>query len=81
MELLDENITTLSMLATKFALSFSNISSVLVGIDRLKYLQQAVEAANGDYLDSRKKALAKKLAFPQPEFLDLHKWDKKGWLK
>ena len=80
-ELLDENNPTLSMLATKFALSFSQVSSVLVGIDRMAYLHQAVETASGHYLDSRTLAQAKKLAFPDPEFLDLPKWDRMGWLK
>jgi 1-deoxyxylulose-5-phosphate synthase len=80
-ELLEKNNPTLSTLATKFALSFSQVSSVLVGIDRMAYLQQAIETANGHYLDSRTLAQAKKLAYPDPEFLDLPRWDRMAWLK
>jgi len=81
LDLLDNNITTLSALATKFALSFSEISSVLVGIDRMKYLQQAIETANGNYLNSRTLAQAKELVYPEPDFINLKEWDQKGWLK
>ncbi|MCK5739394.1 aldo/keto reductase, partial [bacterium] len=80
-ELLTENIPTLSKLATKFALSFSEVASVLVGIDRMEYLEQAVDTADGKYLDADALARAKELAFPEPEFLDLPKWDREGWLR
>ena len=80
-ELFDESIPTLSTLATKFALSFPQVSSVLVGIARMDYLQNSVDTANGNYLDATKIARAQELAFPDPEFLDLPKWDRRGWLK
>ena len=79
-ELLTATIPTLSKLATKFALSFSEVASVLVGIDRMEYLEQAVDTADGNYLDADTLARTKKLAFPDPEFLDLPKWDREGWL-
>ncbi|MBN1352763.1 aldo/keto reductase [candidate division KSB1 bacterium] len=81
LELLNARIPTLSNLATKFALSFPQVSSVLVGIDRLAYLQGAVAAADGHYLDSDALARAQELAFPDPEFVDLPAWDRVGWLK
>ncbi len=79
-ELLDGSME-LSGLATKFALSFPEVSSVLVGIDRVEYLHKSLEAANGNYLDDKTLLRAKELAYPDPDFLDLPEWDKKGWLR
>jgi 1-deoxyxylulose-5-phosphate synthase len=79
--LMDESINELPALAIKFALSFKEVSSVLVGIDRLEYLQQSLETSDGLYLDDKKLANAKALRYPDPEFLDLPKWDRMGWLK
>jgi len=80
-ELLEETGYDLPTLAMKFALSFPQISSVLVGIDRKEYLDQSLEAANGIYLDDEKMERAKQLAYPDPSFLDLPYWDKMNWLK
>lgn len=70
----------LPALALKFALSFEEVSSVLVGIDKDDYLSHALQAGNGDYLDKEELYLAKELAYPDPEFINLPLWDKKGWL-
>ena len=80
-ELLKDTGFSLPMLATKFALSFSEISSVLVGIDRKEYLAQSLETANGIYLKGELMSRAKQMAFPTPDFLNLHHWDKMNWLK
>jgi aryl-alcohol dehydrogenase-like predicted oxidoreductase len=80
-ELLSESIPDLPTLATKFALSFEQVSSVLVGIDRLEYLQKSLAAANAIYLDKKTLVRAKELGYPNPQFLDLVKWDKFGWLR
>jgi len=80
-DLLDENHPTLSQLATRFALSFPEVSTVLVGIDRMEYLEQAVATATGHYLDAATRARAESLAVPEPDFLDLLKWDREGWLR
>ena len=80
-ELLFESRFDLSTLASKFALSFDVVSSVLVGIDRLEYLHKSLAAADGLYLDQKIMARAKELCYPEPEFLDLPLWDRKGWLK
>jgi len=80
-ELLEGTAFNLSTLATKFALSFPEVSSILVGIDRPEYLHKSLEAANGVYLDNAKLKRAKELAFPDPEFLNLPYWDKMNWLK
>ena len=72
---------SLPMLATKFALSFPEISSILVGIDREEYLEQSVEAANGVYLDNDMMKEARQSAFPDADFLNLHHWSKMNWLK
>ena len=78
--LMEDTNTDLAKLATKFALSFNEISSILVGIDRVEYLNKSVEAANGDYLDKKNLLRATRLSYPAPEFLNLHHWDKMGWL-
>ncbi len=79
-ELLNATALDLPTLATKFALSFEHVSSVLVGIDRMAYLQKALAAANGVYLDEKTLARARELRYPDPPFLDLPKWDRMGWL-
>ena len=80
-EILAETGWTLSALATKFALSFAQVASVLVGIDRMAYLQQALATANGQYLDAAALAGVQALKFPDPAFIDLPHWDRMGWLK
>jgi aryl-alcohol dehydrogenase-like predicted oxidoreductase len=72
---------SLSTFATRFALSFSQVSSILVGIDKFSYLQQSLAAANGQYFDSEILEQVKGLAYPEPAFIDLPYWDKQGWLK
>lgn len=76
--MLDVNLSTL---ATRFALSFPQVSAILVGIDKLNYLKQSVAAANGQYLSVELLKQAKSLAYPDPVFLDLPEWDRQGWLK
>lgn len=80
-DFLDETSPTLSVLATKFALSFDQVSSVLVGIDRPEYLYQAATTADGSYLDEAALARLQALSFPDPEFIDLRVWDRMGWLR
>jgi len=70
----------LPSLAIKFALGFKEVSSVLVGIDKESYLLHALAAGNGKYLNPEELEKAKGLAFPDPEFINLPLWDKKGWL-
>ena len=80
LSLVQGNIKTLSELATKFILSIKDVTSVLVGIDKSEYLQSALEVADGNYLDEKILEKAKELAYPDPEFLNLPIWDRKGWL-
>lgn len=80
-DLLTEDIAEISTLATKFALSFAGVSSVLVGIDRSEYLDKAIVSLSGRLLNDDELARAKSLAYPKPGFLDLPYWDKMGWLK
>lgn len=80
-ELLEDSSYNLSTLATKFALSFPEVSTILIGIDRMEYLTQSLEAANGIYLDKAKLSRAKQLSYPDPKFLNLPYWDKMNWLK
>ena len=79
-ELLNDDIRTLSDLATKFVLSFDEISSVLLGIDKPEYLESALKVVDGNYLDKATLAKAVKLEYPEQDFLNLPKWDRLGWL-
>lgn len=78
--LLSDGIPEISALATKFALSFAEVSAVLVGIDRSEYLDKALSAVSGKLLDEAQLSEAKALSYPDPGFLDLPKWDRLGWL-
>ncbi len=79
-ELVGDDVVDLPTLAVKFALSFHAVSSVLVGIDRLEYLASSLAAADGQYLNPTLLERAQKLAYPDPAFLDLPRWEKLGWL-
>lgn len=78
--LLDSSYPDLPALAIKFALSFPDVTSVLVGIDRPEYLSRSLQAANGPYMDNKTISRARQLAYPEPGFLNLAEWSKKGWL-
>ncbi len=80
-EILTKEISEISVLATRFALSFNEVASVLVGLDRSEYLDKALFAVSGKLLDKIVFSNAKNLAYPDPDFLDLPKWDRMGWLK
>ena len=71
----------LAALATRFALSFSETASVLVGIDKQEYLEQSLAAGNGPALDKSVQEEIIHLAYPDPAFIDLPNWDRQGWLK
>jgi aryl-alcohol dehydrogenase-like predicted oxidoreductase len=71
---------SLPALATQFALSFSQVSAILVGIDKMAYLQESVEVAKGEYLKQETLQQVKDLAYPDPDFINLPLWDKEGWL-
>ena len=70
----------LAALAMKFALSSKQVSSVLVGIDRLEYLENSIGVADGNYLNREQLQRAKELQYPDIGFLDLVKWEREGWL-
>lgn len=67
--------------AVKFALSYPQVSAVLIGIDKMEYLVNAINVADGKYFNMAELTLAKELQFPQPDFLNLHQWSVNGWLK
>ena len=79
-ELLTPDLPDLSTLAVRFVASFPEVSSLLVGIDKLAYMHQSLAAVNGLHLDFETMARAKSLAYPDPRFLDLPHWDRMGWL-
>lgn len=79
-ELIKGDIASLSTLATKFAASFDEISSVLVGIDKLEFLKEALQNFDGKYLKDSDFVKAKSLNFQDQSFLNLAQWDKNGWL-
>ena len=80
-ELLTDEIPEISTLATKFALSFKQVSAVLVGIDRSEYLNKALHSVDGRLLNAAELSESKALVYPDPSFLDLPQWDRLGWLK
>ncbi len=68
-------------LAVKFALSFPQVATVLVGIDKMEYLEKALSVADGNYFNKKELQTAKDLKYSDPEFLNLHNWSVNGWLK
>ena len=78
--LLDGEFQDLPSLALKFALSFSQVSSVLIGMDRMEYLYKSLAAADGKYMNQERLQTACELAYPVPDFLNLPHWDRMGWL-
>ena len=79
--LLDRTNLSLPEIAIKFGLSYSEVSSVLVGLDKMIYLEQTLKAANGIYLNEEALKSANDLSYPDPGFLNLPYWDKMNWLK
>lgn len=71
----------LPVLAVKFSLSFPQVASVLIGIDKMKYLDDALLMADGNYFNQEELSMAKNLKYPRPDFLNLHTWSVNGWLK
>ncbi len=80
LQIIDNNESELPRLATRFALSFPEVSSVLVGIDRKEYLFAALQSAEGSALDSETLHTLRKSPYPDPDFINLAVWDRKGWL-
>lgn len=80
MHMVKNGVESLAELAIKFVLSFHGISSVLIGIDKIEYLENALRVFSGNDLDEQIILEAKALAYPDPEFLDLPMWDRNGWL-
>jgi aryl-alcohol dehydrogenase-like predicted oxidoreductase len=79
--LVSQDYNDLPTAATKFALSFDEVSSVLVGMDKMEYLHKALQAADGNYFANETLQTSKQLAYPEPDFLNLHQWNVNGWLK
>ena len=71
---------TLAEFATRFAMSKLGVTSVLIGIDRPEYLEQALRMAKAGSLAAAELAVAEGLAYPDPAFIDLHHWAEQGWL-
>jgi aryl-alcohol dehydrogenase-like predicted oxidoreductase len=80
-KLLDGHYYNLPALATKFALSFPEVSAVLIGIDKKKYLEEALGTVDGVYLDKETLKQLGEMAYPDPEFINLPYWDKMNWLR
>lgn len=78
--LLGDKFPDLPTMATKFALSFPGVSAVLIGMDKMEYLHNALQTADGNYMDQEELQNAQKLAYPDPTFLNLPHWHKMGWL-
>jgi len=70
----------LARAATQYILGLPGISSVLLGIDRVEYLQQAVATTAAVPMSNGTRHAWDALPYPDPDFLDLPAWDRKGWL-
>jgi len=66
--------------ATKFALKYPQVSSVLVGIDKEEYLYASLRNLEGRELSDELFVWSKNMQYPDPSFLNLAEWDRKGWL-
>ncbi len=66
--------------ATKFALKHPQVSSVLVGIDKEEYLYASLHNLEGTELSEALFTQSKRMQYPDPSFLNLAEWDRKGWL-
>ena len=80
LQLLNDHIKMLSELAIRFVLSCKGVSSVLIGIDKSIYLESALTTLQKGKLNHQLVKKIKGLAYPDPTFLNLPKWDRKGWL-
>ncbi len=72
--------TGLALAATQYILGLPGIASVLLGIDRFAYLEQALAAAGAPPLPASVRQAWDALPYPDPEFLNLPAWDRNGWL-
>ncbi|MEC3878593.1 aldo/keto reductase [Parapedobacter sp. 10938] len=70
----------LAEMATKFALDVPQVSAVLVGIDRMDYLQEALAVANGKEMPAALHGALASLAYETPDFINLHHWKQQGWI-
>lgn len=77
---LNEEIPDLPTLAVKFALSFDQISSVLIGMDKQEYLKKSLAIADNSYFDKPLLSSLTKMAYPDPTFINLPYWSRMGWL-
>ncbi|MBD1432912.1 aldo/keto reductase [Sphingobacterium sp. DN00404] len=66
--------------ATKFALKHPQVSSVLVGIDKEEYLHASIRNLEGNALSNELFKESQQMKYPDPSFLNLAEWDRKGWL-
>lgn len=71
---------TLPRMASKFALQFPEVSGVLVGIDRMEYLNAALDVGDGVALPKVLFDDLRGMAFENPSFLNLHHWKQQGWI-
>lgn len=72
--------TDLETIAMKFALASLEVSTVLVGIDQMSYLEKALKVTNSDSISSELFSKLQGMKYPDPAFLDLVKWEKMKWL-
>jgi aryl-alcohol dehydrogenase-like predicted oxidoreductase len=70
----------LAEFATRYAMSKCGVSTVLVGIDRFEYLDQALAMGEAGALTPEQLALGDSMVFPDPNDIDMPGWHAKGWL-
>lgn len=74
------NRWSLAMMATKFALHFKQVSAVLIGIDRIDYLNAALAVSEGDPIGDDVTQSLVEMAYDDPAFINLHQWKQQGWI-
>ena len=73
-------IIGLATAATQYILGLPGVSSVLLGIDRFTYLEQALATVAAPTMPVATRRAWDALTYPDPDFLDLPAWDRNGWL-
>lgn len=68
-------------MAVKYVLSYPDVSAALIGMDKLKHLEKAIEVEEAHDLEVQTQLELEAMAFDNTELLNLSNWIKRGWLK
>lgn len=71
--------SSLPDLALRFVLANEKVSTVLIGFDEERFIDETMRTVEGKLEHGAVEAL-KGLRYPDPNFIDMAKWTKEGWL-